>query len=192
MSPPNKEHACNLMSQISRKDLLELKNIYKKYNKTYESIIAPLVILLGGKPRTGFKYDGTKIINYFEPAQKMIYSRDFCKKIQNLGLEIIPSSIFSNAEKLLQDPTYSGNKVKSLSPCLIHTVSWVMGVIEFHRAVRNYSLSYYDYDILDNKELEFCEQMDRITLLYYSLLRYANTYCKIYEKKAQELMKNMQ
>ena len=66
-----------------------------------------------------------------------------------------------------------------------------MGVIEFHRVIRNYSLSYYDYSILDNDEIIFCQQMDNIILIYYKLLRYANKYCKVYEKNAMELMKSM-
>ena len=66
-----------------------------------------------------------------------------------------------------------------------------MGVIEFHRVIRNYSLSYYDFSILDNDEIIFCQQMDNIVLIYYKLLRYANKYCKIYEKNALDLMKSM-
>ena len=91
----------------------------------------------------------------------------------------------------MQDPVFSGKKIKNLSPCLAHLISWLMGVIEFHRVVRKYSLSYFDYDILDKEEIKFCGEMDNILLLYYKLLRYANKYCKKYEKNAQGIMKTM-
>lgn len=62
---------------------------------------------------------------------------------------------------------------------------------EFHRVIRKYSLSSYDFDILNDDEINFCNEMDNIMILYYKLLRYANSYCKNYEKNAQSLMTNM-
>ena len=101
-------------------------------------------------------------------------------------------SKFSKVEKLMQDQEFSNERMKYFSPCLNHLICWEMGVIEFHRVIRNYSLSYYDYSILDNNEIIFCQQMDNIVLIYYKLLRYANKYCKTYEKNALELlMKSM-
>ena len=130
-------------------------------------------------------------INYFKPAQKIIFSKDFIHKIQNLELETIRMSKFSKVEKLMQDQEFSNERMKYFSPCLNHLICWEMGVIEFHRVIRNYSLSYYDFSILDNEEIIFCQQMDNIVLIYYKLLRYANKYCKTYEKNALELMKSM-
>lgn len=46
---PQKEHACQLMGLITNNDLIELKQCFKKYNKNYENIISPLVLLLGEK-----------------------------------------------------------------------------------------------------------------------------------------------
>ena len=57
--------------------------------------------------------------------------------------------------------------------------------------IRKYSLSSYDYDILGEDEINFSSEMDNIMLLYYKLLRYANTFCKNYEKPAQQIMVNM-
>ena len=191
MDPPDKEHACNLMSQITSDDILEIKQLYRKYNKTNEKIIAPLVILLDGKPELSFKLNGMRKINYFKPAQKIIFSKDFIHKIQNLELETITMSKFNKVEKLMQDQEFSNERMKYFSPCLNHLICWEMGVIEFHRVIRNFSLSYYDFSILDNEEIIFCQQMDNIVLIYYKLLRYANKYCKAYEKYALELMKSM-
>ena len=191
MDPPDKEHACNLMSQITSDDILEIKQLYRKYNKTNEKIIAPLVILLDGKPELSFTINGIRKISYFKPAQKIIFSKDFIHKIQNLELETITMSKFNKVEKLMQDQEFSNERMKYFSPCLNHLICWEMGVIEFHRVIRNYSLSYYDFSILDNDEIIFCQQMDNIVLIYYKLLRYANKYCKIYEKNALDLMKSM-
>ena len=191
MDPPDKEHACNLMSQITSDDILEIKQLYRKYNKTNEKIIAPLVILLDGKPDLRFKLNGLREISYFKPAQKLIFSKDFIHKIQNLELETITLNKFNKVEKLMQDQEFSNERMRYFSPCLNHLICWEMGVVEFHRVIRNYSLSYYDYSILDNDEIIFCQQMDNIILIYYKLLRYANKYCKVYEKNATELMKSM-
>ena len=63
--------------------------------------------------------------------------------------------------------------------------------MEFHRVIRKYSLSSYDYDILSEEEITFCTEMDNIMILYFKLLRYANSYCKKYEKFAQNIMNSM-
>jgi hypothetical protein len=68
---------------------------------------------------------------------------------------------------------------------------YILGVIEFHRVIRKYSLSYYDHEILEEDEINFCSEMDNILILYYKLLRYANTYCKKYEKFAHSIMASM-
>jgi hypothetical protein len=57
--------------------------------------------------------------------------------------------------------------------------------------IRKYSLSSYDYEVLSEEEITFCSEMDNILVLYYKLLRYANTYCKKYEKAAQGIMASM-
>ena len=46
---PNKEHACQLMNIITSDDIIELKQCFKKFNKNYDNIISPLVLILGGK-----------------------------------------------------------------------------------------------------------------------------------------------
>ena len=68
---------------------------------------------------------------------------------------------------------------------------FTLGVVEFHRVIRKYSLSSYDYDVLDEDEINFCNEMDNILILYFKLLRYANSYCKKYEKNAQNIMSGM-
>jgi hypothetical protein len=108
-----------------------------------------------------------------------------------MELETIPHMRFRSVEKIIESPNFNFDKIKQLSPCLYSLISWVIGVIEFHRVIRKYSLSSYDYDILNEDEINFCMEMDNILLLYYKLLRYANTYCKKFEKTAQLIMNAM-
>jgi hypothetical protein len=49
IDPPNKDHACQLMNTLTNSHILELKQVFKKYNKNYENIISPLVLLMGHK-----------------------------------------------------------------------------------------------------------------------------------------------
>lgn len=52
---PNKDHAVQLMNTIKNSDIIELKQCFKKYNKNYETIISPLVLLLGQKVKESYK-----------------------------------------------------------------------------------------------------------------------------------------
>lgn len=191
VDPPNKEHAYSFMNQISSDDIMEIKQCFKKYNKNLEIIISPLVLLMGSKSKMTVKPDGSKVTSYFQPAQSIIFKKDFVKRIRDLELETIPNQIFKSVEAKLESSNFSIDKIKLLSPCLHHLISWIMGVIEFHRVIRKYSLSSYDYDILDENEIAFCSEMDNIILLYYKLLRYATKHCKMYEKEAQRIMNDM-
>ena len=191
MSPPTKDHAFSLMNLITTDDILELKQCFRKYNKVYEKVIIPFLILLGEGPVEYIKADGTKKISYYEAAKNLLFKPDFIKRIRGLELETIPYNIFTSVEKQLKEDTFMPKNIKNLSPCFSKLILWVSGVIEFHRVIRKYSLSEYDYDILDQDEITFCMEMDSIILLYYKLLRYANNYCKDYENVAKQIMNEM-
>ena len=191
MSPPTKEHAFSLMNLITTDDILELKQCFRKYNKIYEKVIIPFLILLGEGPVENIKADGTKKISYYETAKNLLFKPDFIKRIRNLELETIPYNVFTLVDKKLKEETFIPKNIKNLSPCFSKLILWVSGVIEFHRVIRKYSLSEYDYEILDQDEITFCMEMDSIILLYYKLLRYANKYCKDYENVAKEIMIEM-
>jgi len=188
---PNKLHAFSLMNQITSDDIMELKQCFKKYNKTYENMIKPLLLLLGEKPKSIIQPDGNKLISYFDTAKKVLYQKNFIKRIRDLELETIPVEKFQLVDKSLQNNIFSPERLKQLSPCFNHLINWLMGVMEFHRVIRKFSLNSFDFDILDNEEQRFCDEMDNIILLYYKLLRYATKHCKRYEKYAQEIMSEM-
>jgi len=54
MNLPNKENACKLMNSLSFKDIIELRQFFKKSNKNNDNFIAPLVILMGLKVKSIF------------------------------------------------------------------------------------------------------------------------------------------
>ena len=191
IQPPQKEHAYDLMNQITSDDIMEIKQCFRKPNKTYEIVISPLLILLGEKAQSSIKPDGTKVVSYYQTAKSVLFKPGFIRRIRDMELETIPNDRFRMVEKTLENKVFSQEKTKSFSPCLLHMIYWVNGVIEFHRVIRKYSLSEYDYEILDENEINFCREMDNIVLLYYKLLRYATKYCKKNEKEAQEIMSKM-
>jgi uncharacterized protein YeeX (DUF496 family) len=191
MTPPSKEHAFSLMNLITTDDVLELKQYFRKYNKMYEKVIVPFLILLGEGPVTYMGSDGVKKISYYQAAKNILFKPDFIKRIRNLELETIPYKVFTVVEQKLKEDTFMPKNIQNLSPCFSKLILWVSGVIEFHKVIRKYSLSDYDYDILEQDEIQFCMEMDNIILLYYKLLRYSNKFCKEYENIAKKIMKEM-
>ena len=188
---PTKEHAMNLMNQMKDKDFLELKQYFKIYNENYEKIIIPFLILLGEKPTSNITTDGVKNVSYYNTAKKILFNKNYIKKIKEIELELIPYKTFKKVEKIMNEKFFSEKKVQKMSPCFYKLINWILGVIEFHRTIRKYSLSDYDYDILNKEEIAFCIKMDNIILLYYKLNRFIMKYCKEYEKKAKLIMKEM-
>ncbi len=65
--------------------------------------------------------------SYFYPAQKILNSREFISKLKELELETIPHSRFKSVEKIIESPQFDIGKIKLLSPCLHHLLSWVLG-----------------------------------------------------------------
>ena len=191
MTPPSKEHAFSLMNLITTDDVLELKQCFRKYNKMYEKVIVPFLILLGEGPVTFVGADGIKKTSYYQAAKNVLFKPDFIKRLRHLELETIPYKVFTVVEQKLKEDTFVPKNIQNLSPCFSKLILWVSGVIEFHKVIRKYSLSDYDYDILEQDEIQFCMEMDNIILLYYKLLRYANKYCKEYENIAKGIMKEL-
>ena len=191
IEPPNKEHSLKLISQFKNKDLIELKNIFRKYNPTNEMIISPLVILLGEKIKKTNHIYKQKNAKYFSNAQKILNDRKINKRIKELNLETIPNNIFKEVEKLFQNEVFNFNKIKSYSPCLYNLICWEMGVIEYHRYIRNFCLNYYDMKILSKEEIIFCGQMDNINIMYNKLKYYTYKFCKQFEKEAVKIMETI-
>lgn len=191
IQPPEISNANRLICQITKDDLIKLKFFYKKYNKKFEYLIAPFVLLLGKKAKTVVKPDGAKNISFFIPAQEMLNQKDIVKKVTNFELETIPTTVYCQVEKILESKDFSEASLSSYSTPHQHMINWVKGIMEFHRLIRKYSLANYDYNYLSESEINFCKEMDSIDILYYRLLRYAGQHCKGYEKAAKRIMSEM-
>jgi hypothetical protein len=74
---PNKEHALNLINNITENDILELKQCFKKYNKTYEQLITPFLMLLKEKPVSNINSNGIKELSFYRTAKKVLFKNDF-------------------------------------------------------------------------------------------------------------------
>jgi len=189
--PPSKESALEKIKALTYYDIVELKQCFRKYNKKYEEVISPLVILLGEKAISKLLNDGTRKLSYFEPAQKLLANTEIYRKICNFEFETITENKFKLIEKMLESESFKFSAIKKVSNRFHILLIWYTGVVEFHRAVRVYSLNNYDYDILTNEEQIFCSRMDYIYLFYFKLLRYTNSHCKSYEKNAQAILSTM-
>ena len=188
IEPPNKEHAIQFIYQLKNNDITELRSIFRKYNKINEILISPFVLLLGEKPKKNGNHYGKKQLNYFSSAQKLLNDRKINKKIKEINLETIPNNIFKEIEKLFQNEAFNYNKLKGYSSCLYNIICWEMGIIEYHRAIRNFCLNYYDMKILSKEEIIFCGQMDNINIMYNKLKYYTHSFCEKFEKDAIKLM----
>ena len=191
LQPPSKEHSGMLLGQISNGDVMELKQCFRKENKSYEKVITPLMILLGEKPSRSTLQDGSKVITYYPTAKRVLSNLNFTKRIKEFELELLTPDTFRKVEEIINEPFYKSEKIKGLGPSMCHVVSWVNGVIEYHRTVRKFCLNDYDFEILDDNEIEFCIGMDNIALQYYKMVRYAFKYCGAYQKYANMIINKL-
>ena len=191
LQPPSKEHSGLLLGQISNGDVMELKQCFRKENKSYEKVITPLMILLGEKPSRSTLQDGSKVMTYYPTAKRVLNNLNFTKRIKEFELELLTPDTFRKVEEILNEPFYKSEKIKGLGPSMCHVISWVNGVVEYHRTVRKFCLNDYDYGILDDNEIEFCIGMDNIALQYYKMVRYAFKYCGTYQKYANLIINKL-
>ena len=185
---PNKEHSIQLICQLKNKDITELKSIFRKYNKLNEILISPFVLLLGEKPKKQGFANGQSNLNYFSVGQKLLNDRKIIKRIKEINLETIPNNIFKEIEKIFKNNAFNFNKMKGYSPCIYNLICWEMGVIEYHRSIRNFCLNYYDMKILSKEEIIFCGQMDNINIMFNKLKYYTSSFSKEFKDDAIKLM----
>ena len=177
---PNMSHALSFINKLNAYDINELKTFFKKYNKTYEIIISPMLLLLGYEPQS----------NLFNLIQKLIMNKDFKNIIVDADINVIPYDLFQKAEKKYEENIgiFNNDKIK-YSKCLKNVINWIKGVLEYHRYKRFYSMSFYDYEILNETEQNFCMQMDLLEVKFYKIRYYVNEFCIFYKEEAYELMK---
>jgi len=177
---PNMSHAFSLINKLNAYDINELRTFFKKYNKTYEIIIKPMILLSGYGRHS----------NFFNLIQKLIMNKDFKNIIADTDIDVIPYELFQKAEKIYEENIgiFNNDKIK-YSKCLKNVINWIKGVLEYHRYKRFYSMSFYDYEILNETEQNFCLQMDLLEVKFYKIKYYVNEFCIVYKEEAYELMK---
>lgn len=190
---PSKEHAIKLINRLKIDDLQEIREYYKKYNKTSEKIISPFVLLLGYKPIIKTNSNGEKYFNYYEVAKNLLFGSDnnIVKILSSIELELIPSDIIRKVDDILKEKCFRPEYMKNLSPCFSKMISWCIGILEFHRVLRKYSINNCDIDILKQNEINFCYDIDKIISSYFKLLRFQNYFCQDYQKYAQKILDNV-
>lgn len=190
MSPPNKEHATKLLNKLKINDIKELKLYFKKYNKIYVTIITPFILLLNEKSASKIKNN-----SIFESAKKTLYFSNvniLIKKINSLGIELMPGNIINKVDELLLNNIYfKPEYMKNFNTCFSNVISWAIGVLELYKILRKYSANIYDFEILEKNEINFCKEIDTATLNYYKAMRYTKYFCEEYQKEAKDIMRQM-
>ena len=60
-----------------------------------------------------------------------------------------------------------------MNPALGNLVAWILGVYEFHRFLRGYSITEADEKvILSKSELKFAKKMDELILKNFRIMRF--------------------
>ena len=188
---PDKNHAVECMKFLKEKDILELKQSFRKFNKQFSEAIAPLCALFGGKSKSKILPDGSKQVSYFETAQKLLNQPNLYKVLMNFELETISADRFTKVEALIEKESSDLEAVKKLSRGIYAVLVWISGVLEFHRVIRPFSLSQYDFEFLSEEEIQFSNELDSLMLFHYKMQRYANNYCGKYKKAAENYAENV-
>jgi hypothetical protein len=191
VSPPTLQHACFLFSHFNKNDVYELKSLFKNYKKEYEVIISVLCIFLNIKPRIYIGSEGNKIIDYFSVGKNLVHQKDFVKIVQNFDLDSLNYQIFTKIEKIMQNEVFSIDRINNYSPSLMHLINLEIGVMEYFRAIRKYCLNFYDYYILDDVEIDFCQKMDDALKIYYKIKNYTFNKCQEYHEQSIQLLKTI-
>ena len=194
LNPPNKEHATKLISKLKINDIHEIKQYFKKFNEIYMNIITPFLLILK-QNLIQIKNNGNYKKIYFEEAKNILCfssSNNLIKIINSLEIELISSNIINKVNELLINNEYfKPENMKKINPCFSNVISWVIGILELHKILRNYSLNNYDCEIFDKKEIIFCKKIDDIIFNYYKVLRYTTFFCKEYENEAKDFIHQM-
>ena len=176
------DEANYLINYLTKEDLLNIKKNYRNYLNKYENLIIPFLYLINKKLFINK--------NLYKIFFDILNDKNIIKKISNFELETLPKNIYFHIEKILRE-NIDEKKLKFLPIPIFHLINWVKGVIAFHNILRKFSLNEIDLIILNEDEINFCNEMDAIDYINYKLIRYASNYCSKYEKKAKEIMKEM-
>ncbi|CDW75554.1 UNKNOWN [Stylonychia lemnae] len=174
---PCKERALKLLQTINNKDISNLRKVSKP-TPSYDFFVAPLLVLFDKQPRRISTADGKTTISHWQVAFKLL-SDNFCQKLRDFQLEGMTQDKFNKFSSLIlsinnnSGPRYTVNAANKINPALGNLVSWILGVYEFHRFLRVYSISSLDEKIILNKnEVKFAKKMDELILRNLRVMRF--------------------
>ena len=190
---PNLNHSCLLLSSLYNKDISELRNLFKKYKFQYEIIISILCIFLNIRPNIYFDEKGEKIIDYFSPGKKLLFNKNVIDIIKRIELDNIKNDIIVQVDKILQSDIFLFIKENTDSPCLINLIKFEFGIMEYIKAIRKYFITSFEINnnILNKKEIDFCQKMDKCLNIYYKIKNYTFNKCQQYHSDSIKLLKQI-
>ena len=185
------QHACILLSSLYKKDIYELRNLFQNYKPYYEIIISILCIFLNIEPNTYINKEGKKIYDFYTPGKKLLYNKNVINIIKKIDIDNINYNIYTKIEKIMESDVFFYDNVINYTPCLINLIKFEFGLIEYFKAIRKYSLNYFDYNILNENEINFCKKINKSFEMYYRIKNYTFNKCQMYHSKAKILLKRM-
>ena len=201
MLEPNKDHATKLINKLKIKDIQELKQYFKKYNKIYITIITPFLLILSKrKNKSNHRIDtNEELMSNFKIFKNILYNSNgngngnsLLKLINSLEIELISNDIINKVDEILiNNECFRPEYMKRFNNCFSNVISWVIGILEFYKILRKFSVGNYDLEILKQKEIKFCKEFDEEILNYYKVFRYIDYFCKDYEKEAKDIINQM-
>jgi hypothetical protein len=69
---------------------------------------------------------------------------NFCQKLRDFQLEGLTQEKFAKFSKLITNEKYQLKIANQVNPSLGNLVAWLIGVYEFHRFLRGYSITEAD------------------------------------------------
>ena len=190
---PNLYNSSILLSSLGKKDINELRNLFKSYKLLYEIVISVLCILLNIEPFIFFDEFGQKIIDFFTPGKKLLYNNNIIKIIKNIDLDNINKKIYSKIEKIMQSEIFNYIDEYTYPSCLINLIKFEFGIIEYFRATRKYYTNSFEINnnILNEKEIHFCKKMDECLDAYYKIKNFTFNKCQKYQLNGIKLLKTI-
>ena len=112
--------------------------------------------------------------------------------IKKMNLDLLNDIIYEKVEKLMLNDIFKLSETsKSFPSCFINLIKFELGVMEYFSSTRKYCLNYFDYYILDDKEIYFYKRMNENFRIYYKIKSYTFNNCQEYHKNSINLLKRI-
>ncbi|KAL4438427.1 hypothetical protein ABPG74_009466 [Tetrahymena malaccensis] len=188
---PKKEHAIQLLTEISLKDVSNLKRITKSCTG-FDLFAKPVVELLNIKLEYKTVYL-KKQPDYWTSLFKFMQVNDFNKILQEFQVEIVETAKIKKIERYIKEnQNFTIQSAFKLSESLSKLVKWIFGVLEIHKFLRRYSLCEEQEEMMDAQELKIANYLDFRQKQSYKMLRYIGKHSecqKEYEYWSQIFLK---